>query len=745
MMNFLRNLYYSFPVQLFILHFKRYQSLLFFWYILFSTIGGYFMKDYGGDALFLSPEYLGNVNSASAAIVGVATGIFIMSWNITTFILHSRRFRFLATTTKPFFKYCINNFILPIGFLLFYGIEAYNYETKKELVPIVEFLFTAAGFTGGFVLLIAFSFAYFFTADRRIVRDLTPLPNVPEPLLPPPRDGQPMYVTYDMKVGYYLSTRLKFKMARDVRHYGEDFLNLVFKRHHFSAIISVVLAFVFMIFVGFFLDHKIFQFPAAASIIIFFALMIALIGALAYFLKNWSILFIILLFLILNTLYQYDLIDPRNKAYGINYNNKSERPVYNEKTLEALCTPEKIELDKRKMIEILDAWKKKQKEQKPVMIFMNFSGGGARSASFAMNVLQQLDSVTNGNLMKKTFLMSGASGGMLSAAYFRELYLQKQHGRNINLHNSKYLDDISGDLLNPVLGSMIARDIFSPAQKFTFNGFNYVKDRGYAFEQKLNDNTEGLLDKRLDEYRIEEGNANVPLMIFNSVITKDGRKLIISPQPVSFMMKSGFVETDSSTAGPDAVDFAALFQKQDGKNIRVLTALRMNATFPYVLPGVWLPTQPIIDASDAGIRDNYGQETTLRFLSVFRDWIKVNTGGVLLIQVRDRSRGSWEQQVLPDEITGLLTEPGTILQNNWFKLQEYFQNDQISYAKYFLDSNFHRIAFMYLPERPDKGAPLNFHLTASEKKEIISSMGRTNNIEAFESVKKYFVSISPKE
>ena len=46
---------------------------------------------------------------------------------------------------------------------------------------------------------------------------------------------------------------------------------------------------------------------------------------------------------------------------------------------------------------------------------------------------------------------------------------------------------------------------------------------------------------------------------------------------------------------------------------------------------------------------------------------------------------------------------------------------------------------MYVPETPDKGAPLNFHLTASEKKEVISSMQRRNNLEAFEAVKKYFV------
>ena len=73
------------------------------------------------------------------------------------------------------------------------------------------------------------------------------------------------------------------------------------------------------------------------------------------------------------------------------------------------------------------------------------------------------------------------------------------------------------------------------------------------------------------------------------------------------------------------------FAKQDPYSIRMLTALRMNATFPIVLPNVWLPSEPVIDVMDAGLRDNYGQETTLRFLSSFDDWIKENTSGVLII------------------------------------------------------------------------------------------------------------------
>src|ERR1700741_3111166 len=120
MKAFLRGLYRSFPVQLVMLHLKKFQVLLIFWFLLFSTINGTFMKTFGADSLYLAPEYLGNVSALGAAIVGISIGVFIMSWNITTFILFSRHFRFLATTTNPFLKYCINNAVIPLIFLIFY-------------------------------------------------------------------------------------------------------------------------------------------------------------------------------------------------------------------------------------------------------------------------------------------------------------------------------------------------------------------------------------------------------------------------------------------------------------------------------------------------------------------------------------------------------------------------------------------------------------------------------------------------
>lgn len=735
MKEIFKNFYYSFPIQLLLLHFRKAQSLLVFWFILFLTVTGNFMKLFGANALFLAPEYLGNVNAAGSAITGVATGVFIMSWNITTFILHSARFRFLATTTRPFFKYCLNNSVIPICFLIVYFITALQYDRKMELIPLLEFVSVVAGFIGGLLLVILVSFAYFFSADLRIVRTFKPDMIDYENKRNDQADEEKKDDNFGLPVGYYISARFRFRKARSVSHYSKEFLDTIFKRHHFSAIITIMLAFIFMILLGFFMDHRVFQVPAAASILVLFALLIALVGALSYFMRSWSIMFIVFLYIIFNILYKYDIIDPRNKAFGLDYTLPA-RPDYSLRSLEALNTPDKVEADKKNMINILNKWKARQDEDKPLMIVFNFSGGGIRSAAFAMNVLQELDSITNGTIMKKTALISGASGGMLAAAYFRELWRMKEQGDNINLLDKKYLHDIARDLLNPVFSSMIARDLLSPAQKFSVGRYRYVKDRGYAFEKKLDENTHGTLDKNIGFYKNDEANARVPLMILSSVITKDLKKMMISTQPISFMMQTDFVDSTSSIDGPDAVDFAALFKDEDPMNLRMLTALRMNATYPYILPSVWLPSDPVIDVMDAGLRDNYGQEISLRFLHVFKDWIDKNTRGVLIIQVRSRQKGSWDNTFSNDGILSLLTKPFSMLQINWFRLQDYFQDDEITYAQD-IDSNFHRVAFMYLPENEDQGATLNFHLTAREKKEVIASVKRKNNLEAFDEVKKY--------
>jgi len=737
MMRILKAIYYFFPVQLLLLHVKKFQILLLFWWVLFSTLNGGFMRAYGAAALFLSPEYLGDVSPISTSIVGMATGIYIMSWNITTFILFSRHFRFLATTTRPFLKYCINNAILPLIFLIFYFVRAVQFNVSRELLPTMSIIYLAAGFLSGLIFILIASMLYFFRADQSIIRRMTPVISNPKLFKSQFRKEEvKLNESRLMRVHWYLNSFRTIRKTRDVAHYSKDFIENIFNRHHISAVLSIFVAFIFLIVVGFFMDSRFFQLPAAASILIFFAILISLSGAFSYFLQSWSIPFFVVVFLILNLLYRYNVIDPTNKAYGLFYNAKEERPLYDRETLLQLCSEQKLGKDKANMIRILDRWKARQTEAKPLLFLVNTSGGGSRSATFTLSILQRLDSLSNGQLMRKTVLITGASGGMLGAAYFRELARLRDGGDTaIHLQSKRYIGDISRDLLNTLFSSFVARDLASPAQKFTVDGHEYVKDRGFAFEQKLNENTHGVLNRQLKDIAVDESAAKIPMLLFNPVITRDSRALVISTQPVSFLMRPRFDSTRIPAMDPDAVDFGALFAKQEPMNLRLLTALRMNATFPYVLPNVWLPTRPVIDVMDAGFRDNFGEMNAIRFLNAFREWIQENTSGVVLLQIRDRKAGGWQNPYESEDVTEIVTKPILLLQDNWYKMQEYNQDDLLSLSQNGMGFPFRKLIFQYVPKTEDAGAALNFHLTRQEKLNITGSLDNEQNRRAFQTFK----------
>lgn len=728
-MAYLRGIFYSLPVQLLFLHFRKYQVLLVFWFILFSVVNGSFMKSFGADALFLAPEYIGNVNSLGNVIMGICIGVFIMCWNVTTFILFSRHFTFLAATQFPFLKYCINNSVIPLAFLIFYLFNAYHFLHYKELVSNVEIIFLIGGFIAGLLLILSVSFIYFFRADKTIFKKLQPVftnaKNAIAHLQPENGTGRML-----IHSEWFLDSFFRVRRCRDVSHYSPELMEKVFKRHHFAAVISVLIAYLFLIFIGFFLDNKIFQLPAGASITLFFAILIGVSGALVYFFQSWSVPAMILFVVLLNIMYRIHWIDPHNKAYGLNYTT-STVPEYSQQNLEAISNSDSCEKDKQNMVNILNRWKQKQDEDKPLLIIMTTSGGGTRSATFTMNVLQRLDSLSHGQIMKKTFLFTGASGGMIGATFFRELYRERLQNPSVNLQSKEYIDDIAEDLLNPTFTSFIARDLFAPETRFKVGSYTYQRDRGYAFEKALNENTRGVLNKRLIDYYQDELSANIPLMFYHTVITRDGKMMIMSTQHLRFMMQPP-ADSVGGMNSADAVDFTTFFAKQDPYNLRILTALRMNATFPIVLPNVWMPSNPVIDVMDGGLRDNYGVENSLRFLSHMQNWIEKNTRGVLIVQIRDRMDGGWENPYEYDNLTENAVKPFFLLQHNWYKMMEYFQGDM---ANYFMSNSgypIHKITFQYIPDKEENKATLNFHLSQLEKLDIEASLNSKHNQDNFE-------------
>ena len=116
----IRKIVFFFPVQLFLVNLKRNHLLLLFWIILFSIVSESFAKKYGIPYLFLAPEYLNTISFWSYMIMGFSIGGFVMTYNITGYIINSGRFQFIASLRRPFLVYCINNSLIPLAFMLYY-------------------------------------------------------------------------------------------------------------------------------------------------------------------------------------------------------------------------------------------------------------------------------------------------------------------------------------------------------------------------------------------------------------------------------------------------------------------------------------------------------------------------------------------------------------------------------------------------------------------------------------------------
>jgi hypothetical protein len=719
------------PVQLILLHLKRYQVLLLFWLLLFATVNGSFMHRYGAQILFLYPEYLGEVNALSASLVGAAFGIFVMCWNITTFILHSRHFRFLAATTQPFLKYCLNNAVIPLAFLLFYLWRMARFARMQELQDVGDILWIMGGFLAGFAIVIALSFSYFFGADRTIYRFMSPTTRaqleIDKLWMADPRRQR---LRNEARIDWYFGASFRLRQPRHVDHYTRQFIERIFSQHHLAAVFSVLLVFVFLIVLGYLQDNPFFQLPAASSITVFFAVLIAIDGAVTHFLRQWALPFLAAVILGLNWLYQENILDPRNKAFGLDYGHPKDAPDYNAATLASLANPRDVQQDSLAFAGMLHRWKQRQGEEQPVLVLVSVSGGGSRAATFSMNVLRTLDSLSQGGLMPKTFLMCGASGGMLGAAWFRELHLRHQRGQLNNPHSAQYVDDIALDLLNPVFSSFISRDLLAPAQYFPVGSLKYVKDRGYAFEESLNQNTRGWLNRTLADYAAVEDSAGVPRLFLSATISRDGRQLLMSTHPARFMMRPMPQASGSPAIYPDAIDYLSYFSHLQPQRLRMLSALRMNASFPYILPNVWLPTRPVIDVMDAGFRDNTGLETSLRFVRYFKDWIMAHCSRVVVLQIRDQPEGGWENPYESESIMDLVTRPALLTQNNLFRFQEFAQLRQCAILGEMLGPKFRRIVFQYQPSSQVAAASMSFHLTQREKKDILQSLQAPSNAKA---------------
>src|SRR5690606_12648502 len=132
MKKWISDTFYSFPVQLLALHCRNHLLLLATWLLLMLFVTGNIAQIFGLKYLFLTAEYLGAVNFLSYFILGLAFGGFFMTWNLTAYLLDAHYFPFLASLSRPFTKFCLNNFIIPLVFIIIFLKELIQFQAYQE-------------------------------------------------------------------------------------------------------------------------------------------------------------------------------------------------------------------------------------------------------------------------------------------------------------------------------------------------------------------------------------------------------------------------------------------------------------------------------------------------------------------------------------------------------------------------------------------------------------------------------------
>ena len=737
----LERFFYFFPFQLVLLHLKRNHFLLFFWLILFAFTTQSFANKLGIPYLFLAPEYQGNVGVWSFTILGFSLGTFIMAFNIYSYILHAKRFPFLGTLNRPFLKFCINNSIIPLLFFATYISCSVDFLKTTELLSNTKVLTYMLAFIAGNLLFIVLAAAYFFPTNKNIYKITGTTAEQLEELIRSKRSGirRPSSFTYreryknKWRVDSYLSNPVKVMLARDTEHYEPETLRKVFFQNHVNASFFEVILVVIFLIIGAFQFNSYFVIPAAASACLVFTVILMLISILMSWLKGWTLTFLLAVIILIDQATgTWDILSYRNQVYGLNY---TEEPVdYNTSVLDSLNQSLiSVSQDKAHHLEILNRWllKKRQAKNdptfKPKLILINTSGGGLRSSLWTMKCLQACDSIMNGKLMEETKMITGSSGGTIGAAYYRELHLQRDKLAH-NIYSSFFLDNISKDALNRVLFTFATNDIFIRFRNKNLYGSEYTLDRGMTFEDELNKNVDWLLSKRVADYKSEVEIGKIPMMLITPSIVNDGRRLLISSQPLSYLTYLDHEEKEELNLGLENVEFNLLFKERNAENLRMITALRMNSTFPYILPYPTLPTNPPVEVMDAGLRDNFGTKITVRYIKEFRDWISKNTSGIVLIEIRDTEK-EIEPKASNYSYLNKFTSPIGSFYGNLFNDQEYNMDQFLELATQTVDVPIHKIP-LEIRYSPGEHIALSWHLTKLEKEKIIQSIDRSWNREA---------------
>jgi hypothetical protein len=403
----------------------------------------------------------------------------------------------------------------------------------------------------------------------------------------------------------------------------------------------------------------------------------------------------------------------------------------------------------------LRKWLDRNRMPRPKLVIVATSGGGYRAAFWSALVLDKLlnESGHSGQLPGLAYnirLLTGASGGMIGAAYFAS----RISGPNENQRSSiadqiqwdvrnsapnRFLPSVNDyrhaavDSLSAVAMQLIQNDIFHIVSPWT-----HTMDRGRVLEDQWT-----TLDFSFERFNDGVLDGSRPSIIFSPVIVDSGAPLFISNLDLS--------ETKLVEKG-HGVEFFGLFPEAP-PYFAIKTAARMSASFPYVSPAVDLPVTQKARVTDAGFADNYGVRHAVDFLMSphIKGWIENNLSGVILIQIRafpDKDNdggeaeglsrsGAFEWLTSPFETLLTARKESQVSANNkLFEMAQtiYRAHSVPSRLEPAMDNEFLSTVIF----QPNSTASLSWYLSRDDLEQLKKELEDGENLKQFEKLKRLY-------
>lgn len=277
------------------------------------------------------------------------------------------------------------------------------------------------------------------------------------------------------------------------------------------------------------------------------------------------------------------------------------------------------------------------------VVLVAASGGGIQSAAWTAIVLSGLAQDLQGTREHFDYsvkVISSVSGGSVGAMYFADSYNPDgklppvtgdlQNYQAVRNAEASSLDAVAWGLAYPDLGWSVAPFLkgIGLHPLTLMNGLNLTNDRGTALENAWRASP-GLKEATLSNWARDAEQCTRPAIIFNSTIVETGERFLIT----TANLRTNLEKQMPSSQGRQF--FSELYKNRD---LDIVTAARLSATFPYVTPAARIWERDAFAKSyhvaDGGYYDNYGIVSLL-------DWLDYRTKlgppfprKVIIVQIR---------------------------------------------------------------------------------------------------------------